>query len=511
MKSKIEKLKELVFPDLPLHKFPEEVIYDPLLHGWSEDASDASPRLSSVYHFLFRMIVGLILFICKQRFDCLHVISLLSSRTHRPSALDLEAAYHLSKFLCYTRHIPLVFYPAEEGNEVTVTVEGAGDSAFRSCKNNKSQQGIGLKVVTHPKKGMSSPSGMAMASSRASRGILDTTVNDSETHVCLEIGKDGIWFQLLLKDIFGKDYDTPIKIYTDNMALEQNLKTFMLSRNQRHIRAAIHFLKQQNELNILDIQWEAGEKMQVDTLTKSLPTTKKAQDMVMLLGESEPLSTFIDTVKNRPRSSYRNRINSSTDPNNPLVNHSIHELINISKDTDYNHMDNDEEEMLINLAYLAIENTDLNIIQSSNFTTAIIHPEISHLSTIDQDHYRIRQALQSDIVLNALVYYDLHSKHPTIIDNHPTVMINRVHWDEVVSLRILNVDENDILYNTVFDVQGPILSGFPIDETSNMRTLNDKTVNSNNISKISHKGNNANNKYKLKRLLKFSSKVDATC
>ena len=37
--------------------------------------------------------------------------------------------------------------------------------------------------------------------------------------------------------------------------------------------------------------------MQENTFTKSLPTTKKAQDMVMLLGESEPLFKFPDTVK----------------------------------------------------------------------------------------------------------------------------------------------------------------------------------------------------------------------
>ena len=92
---------------------------------------------------------------------------------------------------------------------------------------------------------MSSLLGMAMASSRDSRGILNTTTNDSETLVCLESGKDGIWLKLLLEYIFGKDYATLIKLYADNTALEQNLKTLMLSRNQRHIRTAIHFFKQQ--------------------------------------------------------------------------------------------------------------------------------------------------------------------------------------------------------------------------------------------------------------------------
>ena len=43
MKLKIEKLKELIYPELDLHIFPIKPVYDPMLPGWSEDLSDQSP------------------------------------------------------------------------------------------------------------------------------------------------------------------------------------------------------------------------------------------------------------------------------------------------------------------------------------------------------------------------------------------------------------------------------------------------------------------------------------
>ena len=40
MKLIIEKLKDLIYPDLDLHVFPIKPIYDSMLLGWTEDLSD---------------------------------------------------------------------------------------------------------------------------------------------------------------------------------------------------------------------------------------------------------------------------------------------------------------------------------------------------------------------------------------------------------------------------------------------------------------------------------------
>ena len=102
MKLKIEKLKELIYPELDLHISPNKLIYDPMLLGWSEDLSDQSTLLRKANHFFYRSIVGLSLFITKVRFDDLHVMSLFSSRLKGLSHLDLEFATHAADYLIYT-------------------------------------------------------------------------------------------------------------------------------------------------------------------------------------------------------------------------------------------------------------------------------------------------------------------------------------------------------------------------------------------------------------------------
>ena len=445
MKLKIEKLKELLYPELGLHVFPEVKVYDPLLSTWSENASNESESLNSTLHFQFRMIVGLILFITKVRYDVLHTISLLSSRTHRPSKLDLAAAVHCANYLMFTRDIPLVFAPAKDSSDIFVRMEGAGDVAFRSRNNSSSQQGSGLKVITDPTLGLLSPTGMVLCSSRASKGMVDLTVNDGETRVHVELAKDCSWSKLFMKDIFGKDsnYDTfknePIPIWTDNEALNQNLNTFMLSRNQRHIRAAIHYLKQQEEANVIQSRLQKGTDMTVDTLTKSLPTTKKALDMEVLLGPSKELSAFIETVKHRPRSPFKHRIDECLDPTSPNHEVSLHELVSIAKSTDNKEMDDDCEEdlRLANLAQLAFNNADLNALHLTFLTSAIIPADLSYLSPSEKDQHRISIALDNDPVLYALVAFDLQRSDSMIIQDPPPTDLRKVHWKDTILRRCI--------------------------------------------------------------------------
>ena len=68
-----------------------------------------------------------------------------------------------------------------------------------------------------------------MASSRASKGKIDLTVNDSETKNAVEGVKNAGWVDLFTKDIFSDHPSELMLLYTDNSALKQNFRTFMLS------------------------------------------------------------------------------------------------------------------------------------------------------------------------------------------------------------------------------------------------------------------------------------------
>ena len=142
--------------------------------------------------------------------------------------------------------------------------------------------------------GMESKSGMVSASSKRSQGAIDCTVSDSELASGVEGGKEASWMCLLMEDlgITGP----PILLLTDNKSLLDNVRTFKTSRKQRHVLGNIHFLRKETEEGRSVWGSIPGYGMYVDTLTKSLPTSKKARQIPLLLGESPEVIKFVQEV-----------------------------------------------------------------------------------------------------------------------------------------------------------------------------------------------------------------------
>ena len=74
------------------------------------------------------------------------------------------------------------------------------------------------------------------------------------------------------------------------------MRTFKTSRKQRHVLGNIGFLRQETEAGRSEWGYISGYSMYVDTLTKSLQTSKKAQQIPLLLGESQEVSQFVQEV-----------------------------------------------------------------------------------------------------------------------------------------------------------------------------------------------------------------------
>ena len=136
--------------------------------------------------------------------------------------------------------------------------------------------------------GFESKSGMVSASSKRSTGAIDCTVSGWELASGVEGGKEAAWQHLLREDLglIGP----PILLLTDNTALLDNVRIFKSSRKQRHVLGNIHFLRQETEAGRSEWGYILCYSMYVDTLTKSLPTSKKAQQLPLLLGESPEVS-----------------------------------------------------------------------------------------------------------------------------------------------------------------------------------------------------------------------------
>ena len=92
---------------------------------------------------------------------------------------------------------------------------------------------------------------------------------------------------------------------------------------------------------------------------------------------------------------------------------------------------------------MSFANADLNAIHLSTITTTHPPVDISHLSSLEQDHYRIRRALDTDMALHAMVFYDIQRHDSMIFQGPPPVRAPpTVQWNDVVTVRAILPDDS---------------------------------------------------------------------
>ena len=124
-----------------------------------------------------------------------------------------------------------------------------------------------------------------------------------------------------------------------------------------------------------------GYGMYVDTLTKSLPTSKKARQIPLLLGESPEVIQFVQEVLARPKSRYKTNLEENL--LNPEAEGSISELL-----------DEPEEIDSMNQILMAFRNADFNSFK----------PEINDSKgKLPTNSQLITTALQSDPLFAEIV------------------------------------------------------------------------------------------------------------
>ena len=196
----------------------------------------------------------------------------------------------------------------------------------------------------------------------------------------MEGGKKASW-ESLLRDDLGL-VGPPILLLTDNTALLDNVRTFKTSRKQRHVLGNIHFLRREIEAGRSEWAYIPGYSMYVDTLTKSLPTSKKAQQIPMLLGESSETTKFVNEILNRPRSRYRKQLEDEL--LDPEAIGSISELLDEA--------DGDEENMKV---FLAFDNAELNALGENKVNTLTPLPtNYNRITTAIDNNWRFQEILE---------------------------------------------------------------------------------------------------------------------
>ena len=291
MSMKIAKLKDKAFPGLEDDVWPDHLtVLEPMKPSWSATLSDESPRVDLD---AYRSIVGLCIFISLVRHDIITAVSMLASRMSCATQLDMEAAMHLSAYICYTRELGLRFYRGTQGARECLTLIGAADAAFRThAETSRSHYGRGLKVVTDLGLGMQCPSGMFLAKSSASKGLVPVTIADAETGAAAELTKDIIYVKMLIERDFGMRLggDGAVTIEEDNQATMQvATSNTAKSKNMRQSSHNINFNKSAIAMGFTKFKLVPTAAQTVNMFTKTQGAMQHARDVPAVMG-AQPLT-----------------------------------------------------------------------------------------------------------------------------------------------------------------------------------------------------------------------------
>ena len=169
----------------------------------------------------------------------------------------------------------------------------------------------------------------------------------------------------------------------------------------------IHFLRQEIESGRSEWAYIPGYSMYVDTLTKSLPTSKKAQQIPILLGESPETLSFVTEVLNRPRSRYRKQLEDELI--DPEAIGSISELIDEDEGIEGNNQD-----------FLAFDNAELN---------AVGEKEFKKFSKPPTNYMRIHKAIDEDWRFKEIIEECQDNVDYHLISN-PNIIVKSVSWGD---------------------------------------------------------------------------------
>lgn len=81
-------------------------------------------------------------------------------------------------------------------------------------------------------------------------------------------GREAIWIQNLLQDIFGKEFKTIINC--DNTAAIKVANDLHLTKRSHHVAPEFHYINEQIHDGNLSIVWIDGPRQKADIMTKAL-------------------------------------------------------------------------------------------------------------------------------------------------------------------------------------------------------------------------------------------------
>jgi hypothetical protein len=251
------------------------VSMSPMSTKFNDDEQDDAPPADVG---AVRALLGKLMFMARTRHDIAFAVNRLAARAHRATTRDLAALLRVVRYLKFTPHICLTYYPAQMSNQsLSNQFEFFVDCATTVYSDFKGQTGICARLGTDPR------SAMFFA-----RTYKQKVVHSGSCH-CEAIGaieaiKSVIWFRNIAAEI-GFPQRGPTKIYCDNKAMIHLFTAYSGNHKRvRHFLHTIHFAMDQVAQGVVTFEYLDGTQHPADGLSKPKAGQPQRDDVTRLQG-----------------------------------------------------------------------------------------------------------------------------------------------------------------------------------------------------------------------------------
>lgn len=189
--------------------------------------------------------------------DIAYAVSQLGRFNSAWTITHWTAAKHVLRYLQGTRQLGLRYV---EGSLIPVAFS---DSDFSQCPLTR-RSVSGFVVIL----------GGGPVSWRSARQfVVALSTNEAEYMAAAECAKHLVWVKAFLFDVMHP-VTSPIPFYVDNTSAIDTATGDTINRRSKHIDRRFHFIREQVQAGVLDINHVATEEMLADHLTKPLGPTR---------------------------------------------------------------------------------------------------------------------------------------------------------------------------------------------------------------------------------------------
>jgi len=224
---------------------------------------DSDSPLCDIHEY--RVLNGALLYICETRFDIKFAMNVLSMLSAAPQEKHFQALKRVLRYLLGTKMQGLTFLPAQPNSDGTISppiLSAIVDAAHNVHTKSRSHIGFCAKLGENS-------TAMFMASSHPTSTVL-TSSTESETLALATCTKYVMYASNLLKEM-GFEQKRPVIIYEDNQsAISLCENPDGMRKKAKHFLSHIHFVQNQIDDRIIELQYIQTESNIADALTKPL-------------------------------------------------------------------------------------------------------------------------------------------------------------------------------------------------------------------------------------------------